>query len=140
MLWRDLFSYDVLLYDLTSTYSESDPPFPEGDKRRFGYSSDHRPDCVQLGEQTPTDADPKGEWYAFEKGATKTTGGEGWADVWKRGCLHSSQKCDCAAARSVKSAARHLVMKSAASMARVDVTNRRYSSTNVPANPVLLLS
>jgi hypothetical protein len=26
----------------------------------------------------------KGEWYAFEKGATKTTGGEGWADVWKR--------------------------------------------------------
>jgi hypothetical protein len=33
--WRDLFniSYDVLLYDLTSTYFESDPPFPEGDKR-----------------------------------------------------------------------------------------------------------
>jgi hypothetical protein len=38
--WRDLFniSYDVLLYDLTSTYFEADPPFPEGDKRRFGYS------------------------------------------------------------------------------------------------------
>ena len=37
--WRDLFniSYDVLLYDLTSTYFEADPPFPEGDKRRFGY-------------------------------------------------------------------------------------------------------
>ena len=32
----------------------------------------------------PTTAAPKGEWYAFEKGATKTTGGEGWADVWKR--------------------------------------------------------
>ena len=63
--------------------------------------------CDLLGEETPTDADPKGEWYAFEKGATKTTGGEGWADVWKRGCLHNSQKCDCAAARSVKSAARH---------------------------------
>src|SRR6516164_2977704 len=33
---RDLFniSYDVLLYDLTSTYFEADPPFPEGDKRR----------------------------------------------------------------------------------------------------------
>jgi transposase len=48
--WRDLFniSYDVLLYDLTSTYFESDPPFPEGDKRRFGYSRDHRPDCVQI--------------------------------------------------------------------------------------------
>src|SRR6185503_4528814 len=23
-------------------------PFPEGDKRRFGYSRDHRPDCVQI--------------------------------------------------------------------------------------------
>src|SRR6266446_3177847 len=43
--------------------------------------------CTVLGEQTPSDADPKGEWYAFEKGATKTTGGEGWADVWKRGCF-----------------------------------------------------
>ena len=48
--WRDLFniSYDVLLYDLTSTYFEADPPFPEGGKRRFGYSRDHRPDCVQI--------------------------------------------------------------------------------------------
>lgn len=43
--------------------------------------------CDLLGEETPTDADPKGEWYAFEKGATKTTGGEGWADVWRRGCF-----------------------------------------------------
>jgi type II restriction/modification system DNA methylase subunit YeeA len=40
--------------------------------------------CRVLGEPAPTDVDPKGEWYAFEKGATKTTGGEGWADVWKR--------------------------------------------------------
>ena len=48
--WKDLFnaSFDVLLYDLTSTYFEADPPFPEGDKRRFGYSRDHRPDCVQV--------------------------------------------------------------------------------------------
>jgi transposase len=48
--WRDLFnaSFDVLLYDLTSTYFEADPPFAEGDKRRFGYSRDHRPDCVQV--------------------------------------------------------------------------------------------
>jgi len=38
--WRDLFNakFDVLLYDLTSTYFESDPPFSEGDKRKFGYS------------------------------------------------------------------------------------------------------
>jgi len=48
--WRDLFnvSFDVLLYDLTSTYFESDPPLDEQDKRRHGYSRDHRPDCVQV--------------------------------------------------------------------------------------------
>ena len=48
--WQDLFgvTFDVLLYDLTSTYFESEPPFPDGDKRRFGYSRDHRPDCVQV--------------------------------------------------------------------------------------------
>ena len=48
--WQDEFAakFDVLLYDLTSTYFESDPPFPEGDKRRFGYSRDKRPDCVQV--------------------------------------------------------------------------------------------
>lgn len=48
--WQDEFGakYDVLLYDLTSTYFESDPPFPPGDKRRFGYSRDKRPDCVQV--------------------------------------------------------------------------------------------
>lgn len=48
--WQDLFGarFEVLLYDLTSTYFESDPPFPEGDKRRFGYSRDKRSDCVQV--------------------------------------------------------------------------------------------
>jgi hypothetical protein len=48
--WHDLFgvTYDLLLYDLTSTYFESDPPFPDGDPRRYGYSRDHRPDCVQV--------------------------------------------------------------------------------------------
>jgi transposase len=48
--WKDLFNaqFDVLLYDLTSTYFESDPPFAEGDKRKFGYSRDKRPDCVQV--------------------------------------------------------------------------------------------
>lgn len=48
--WKDLFNakFDVLLYDLTSTYFESEPPFPEGDKRKFGYSRDKRPDCVQV--------------------------------------------------------------------------------------------
>jgi transposase len=48
--WKDLFNarFDVLLYDLTSTYFESNPPFPEGDKRRYGYSRDKRSDCVQV--------------------------------------------------------------------------------------------
>jgi transposase len=48
--WKDLFNakFEVLLYDLTSTYFESDPPFPEEDKRRYGYSRDKRPDCVQV--------------------------------------------------------------------------------------------
>jgi transposase len=48
--WRDLFGvkFEVLLYDLTSTYFESDPPFEEGSKRRYGYSRDHRGDCVQV--------------------------------------------------------------------------------------------
>jgi len=48
--WRDLFnaSFEVLLYDLTSTYFECEPPLDEGDKRRFGYRRDKRPDCVQV--------------------------------------------------------------------------------------------
>lgn len=41
--------------------------------------------CALLGQPTPTDADPMGEWYTFEKGATKQGGQRGWADVWKRG-------------------------------------------------------
>jgi hypothetical protein len=49
--WRDLFnaSFDVLLYDLTSTYFEVNASdLPEGSKRRHGYSRDKRPDCPQL--------------------------------------------------------------------------------------------
>jgi len=48
--WQDLFGvkFEVLLYDLTSTYFESDPPFEEEDKRRYGYSRDKRSDCVQV--------------------------------------------------------------------------------------------
>ena len=40
--------------------------------------------CRLLGEPTPADADPTGETYCFERGARKDTGGDGWADVWKR--------------------------------------------------------
>jgi len=47
--WQTLFHarFEVLLYDLTSTYFESAPP--EGESlRTFGYSRDKRPDCVQV--------------------------------------------------------------------------------------------
>ena len=43
--------------------------------------------CRLLGEPTPAEADPTGEHYCFERGARKDTGGEGWADVWKRHCF-----------------------------------------------------
>jgi hypothetical protein len=49
--WRDLFNanFDVLLYDLTSTYFEINASeVAEGDKRRHGYSRDKRPDCPQV--------------------------------------------------------------------------------------------
>jgi len=48
--WNELFkaSYDVLLYDLTSTYFECDPPEETEGLRRFGYSRDRRSDCVQV--------------------------------------------------------------------------------------------
>ncbi len=48
--WQDLFGarFEVLLYDLTSTYFESSPPEDEDDKRRHGYSRDKRSDCVQV--------------------------------------------------------------------------------------------
>jgi hypothetical protein len=49
--WRDLFNanFDVLLYDLTSTYFEINASdMAEGDKRRHGYSRDKRPDCPQV--------------------------------------------------------------------------------------------
>jgi hypothetical protein len=49
--WRDLFNanFEVLLYDLTSTYFEINASdVAEGDKRRHGYSRDKRPDCPQV--------------------------------------------------------------------------------------------
>jgi hypothetical protein len=42
--------------------------------------------CRLLDEPTPN-SDPDGANYAFEKGAQKATGGDGWADVWRRECF-----------------------------------------------------
>jgi type II restriction/modification system DNA methylase subunit YeeA len=41
--------------------------------------------CRMFGHPTPAEADPAGEYFTFEKGAPKTGGGDGWADVWKKG-------------------------------------------------------
>ena len=56
-------------------------------KERSASQSHFNDLCRLLGEPTPTDADPTGEWYCFERGARKDIGGDGWADVWKRGCF-----------------------------------------------------
>ena len=43
--------------------------------------------CRMLDAQTPNEADPIGDWYAFEKDAQKSGGdedGSGFADIWKR--------------------------------------------------------
>ena len=46
--WQDLFAaqFDVLFYDLTSTYFEGEAE--EIPKAKRGYSRDHRPDCLQV--------------------------------------------------------------------------------------------
>ncbi|MEI6807593.1 MAG: DNA methyltransferase [bacterium] len=41
--------------------------------------------CNVFEHPTPATADPTGEWFCFEKGAAKQGGGDGFADVWKRG-------------------------------------------------------
>ena len=50
--------------------------------RRVGFDCDLS--CRLLGEPTPAEDDPTGDRYCFERGTRKDTGGEGWADVWKR--------------------------------------------------------
>lgn len=56
-------------------------------KERSASQSHFNDLCAVLHHPTPIEADPKGDWFTFEKGALKTGGGDGWADVWKRGCF-----------------------------------------------------
>lgn len=56
-------------------------------KERSASQSHFNDLCALLGVQDPVSADPKGEWFTFEKGANKTSGGNGWADVWRRECF-----------------------------------------------------
>jgi len=41
--------------------------------------------CELVGHPTPVEMDKTGETFTFEKGAAKRSGGDGWADVWKKG-------------------------------------------------------
>ncbi len=43
--------------------------------------------CRLLDLKDPVSEDPKGDFFTFEKGASKSTGGEGWADVWRKDCF-----------------------------------------------------
>jgi transposase len=82
--WKDLFNarFEILLYDLTSTYFESDPPFPEEDKRRYGYSRDKRGDCVQV--VIALIVTPEGFPLAYEVLAGNTSDKATLADFLKR--------------------------------------------------------
>ncbi len=58
------------------------------DQKERSASQTHFNDlCALLGVPAPIEADPTGVDYAFERGAVKSTGKGGWADVWKRGCF-----------------------------------------------------
>ena len=56
-------------------------------KERSASQSHFNDLCALLGLLDPITADKAGEWFAFEKGANKSSGGDGWADVWRRGCF-----------------------------------------------------
>ena len=55
-------------------------------KERSGSHTHFNDLCALLGLADPATADPKGEWFTFEKGLSKTAGAQGWADVWRKGC------------------------------------------------------
>jgi len=58
-------------------------PNAGGEKK---FSQSHFNDlCALIGVPTPHEADPTGETYCFEKAVSKSSGGDGAADVWRRG-------------------------------------------------------
>jgi len=54
-------------------------------KESAGSQSHFNDLCRMLGHPTPAKADPEGTTFTFEKGVSKQSGGQGWADVWKKG-------------------------------------------------------
>src|SRR5687768_4675039 len=70
-------------------------------KERSAAQSHFNDLCAVLGVPSPTEADPAGTFYAFERGAKKSEGGDGWADVWFRGHFaweYKGQRADLRAA------------------------------------------
>jgi hypothetical protein len=65
--WQDLFAakFDILLYDLTSTYFECDPPENEGTSAGLAIAATSAKDCVQVvtflpQSRTPIEMGPPG--------------------------------------------------------------------------------
>jgi hypothetical protein len=56
-------------------------------KERTASQSHFNDLCRLLDLPDPVSADPKGDWFTFEKGANKSGGGDGWADVWRKNCF-----------------------------------------------------
>ena len=56
-------------------------------KERSAYQEHFIDLCHLVGHETPMEADPTGQGFAFEAGAAKQGGGQGWADVFKPGCF-----------------------------------------------------
>ena len=53
-------------------------------KERSGAQQHFLDLCRVVNEPTPAEEDPHGDSYCFERGAKKTGGGDGWADVWRK--------------------------------------------------------
>lgn len=88
----------VVLVSKVSIHAHFGPPLIPSDfirkwsdselRERQGAQSHFNDLCRVLGEPTPAEDDPKGDHYCFERGAEKAgAGGDGWADVWRRGCF-----------------------------------------------------
>ncbi|RJF95748.1 IS1634 family transposase [Noviherbaspirillum saxi] len=82
--WGELFdaSFDVLLYDLTSTYFETDTVRDAPDKRQYGYSRDKRGDCRQV--VIGLIVTPEGFPLSYEVLAGSTADGTTLSDLLKR--------------------------------------------------------
>jgi hypothetical protein len=56
-------------------------------KERTAAQSHFNDLCALLELPDAISADPKGDWFTFERGVSKAAGGEGWADVWRKDCF-----------------------------------------------------